>query len=119
MADAGKGDVLVIVVPAPGRGNSLVGGRRRIPGNFALLAANSSVHSSLLSAARVADALGYERECKAWRESALRVANAVAGRPEAFAPKDRWAMDWYYPVLAGRSAVTPDVVACERAGQNS
>ena len=72
-----------------------------IPGNFALLAANSSVHSSLLSAARVADALGYERQCKAWRESALRVANAVAGRPEAFAPKDRWAMDWYYPVLAG------------------
>ena len=32
-----------------------------IPGNFALLAANSSVHSSLLSAARVADALGHER----------------------------------------------------------
>jgi hypothetical protein len=25
----------------------------------------------------------------------------VAEVPEAFAPKDRWAMDWYYPVLAG------------------
>ena len=26
---------------------------------------------------------------------------AVAERPDAFEPKDRWAMDWYYPVLTG------------------
>jgi hypothetical protein len=72
-----------------------------IPGNFALLAANSSLHGSLLCAALVADALGYERECRTWRAAALKVGAAVAGRPEAFAPKARWAMDWYYPVLTG------------------
>ena len=72
-----------------------------IPGSFALLAANSSLHCSLLCAAQVADALGHRRESTNWRASALRVAEAVAGRPAAFAPKARWAMDWYYPVLAG------------------
>jgi hypothetical protein len=75
-----------------------------IPSSFALLAANSSLHSSLLCAAQVADALGHRRECRTWRASALRVAEAVAGRPAAFAPKARWAMDWYYPVLAGAVA---------------
>ena len=30
-----------------------------------------------------------------------RCAEAIAERPGAFLPKDRWAMDWYYPVLAG------------------
>ena len=25
----------------------------------------------------------------------------IANVPEAFAPKHRWAMDWYYPVLTG------------------
>jgi hypothetical protein len=25
----------------------------------------------------------------------------IAHEPDAFAPKHRWAMDWYYPVLAG------------------
>ena len=29
------------------------------------------------------------------------LAHAVAFCPEAFEPKDRWAMDWYYPVLSG------------------
>ena len=26
---------------------------------------------------------------------------AIVERPDAFAPKQRWAMDWYYPVLCG------------------
>ena len=29
------------------------------------------------------------------------MADTVATTPSAFAPKERWAMDWYYPVLAG------------------
>jgi hypothetical protein len=34
----------------------------------------------------------------------------VEGRePEAFAPKHRWAMDWYYPVLVG--ALRPQVAS--------
>ena len=29
------------------------------------------------------------------------LAERVATAPDAFEPKDRWAMDWYYPVLTG------------------
>jgi len=33
--------------------------------------------------------------------AAGRVAHAVIHREDGFEPKDRWAMDWYYPVLCG------------------
>ena len=29
------------------------------------------------------------------------LAEVVATEPGAFEPKERWAMDWYYPVLTG------------------
>jgi len=70
-----------------------------VPGGFALLAANSSLQQSLASAAAVAGALGHHRPH--WSQAAARISEAVAARPGAFAPKGRWAMDWYYPVLAG------------------
>jgi hypothetical protein len=70
-------------------------------GTFALLAATSSFQHSLRSAARVAEALGHEREAETWSAAAGRAAEAVAERPGSFEPKDRWAMDWYYPVLSG------------------
>jgi hypothetical protein len=70
-----------------------------VPGNFALLAANSSLQLSLRCAVLIAEALGYRRQD--WLAASLRVAAAVAGPPATFARKDRWAMDWYYPVLAG------------------
>jgi hypothetical protein len=70
-----------------------------VPGSFALLAANSSLYQSLCCAVRVAEALGYEPA--GWADAAARVASAVTSRPGAFAPRDRWAMDWYYPVLSG------------------
>ena len=31
----------------------------------------------------------------------MNLADVVRNQPDAFAPKHRWAMDWYYPVLAG------------------
>jgi len=70
-----------------------------VPGSFALLAANSSLQQSVRCASEVAQALGVQREH--WSAAAVRVADAVARRPESFAPKQRWAMDWYYPVLSG------------------
>lgn len=70
-----------------------------VPGSFALLAANSSLHHSLRSAVLVAEALGHDR--RHWSAAANRVAAAVAGPPGSFVPKQRWAMDWYYPVLSG------------------
>ena len=69
------------------------------PWPFALLTASSSTCHSLRDAVAVAVALGHERP--EWELAADRLAEAVAERPGAFLPKDRWAMDWYYPVLAG------------------
>jgi hypothetical protein len=71
-------------------------------GRFALLTGSSSIHHSLRCGLAVADALGYERPD--WELAAGRIAHAVAHHEEAFEPKDRWAMDWYYPVLCGAVA---------------
>jgi hypothetical protein len=69
------------------------------PGRFALLTSSSSILHSLRCAVAIAEDLGVERP--EWELAAGRLAHAVAHRPEAFEPKSRWAMDWYYPVLGG------------------
>jgi hypothetical protein len=69
------------------------------PGRFALLTSCSSIHHSLRCAIAIAEHLGRERP--EWELAAGRLAHAVAHRPDLFEPKDRWAMDWYYPVLCG------------------
>ena len=43
--------------------------------------------------------LGHERPD--WELAASRLARVIRDEPDAFAPKHRWAMDWYYPVLTG------------------
>jgi hypothetical protein len=54
----------------------------------------------LRCAIAIADLLGHERFD--WELSLGRLAHVIRTAPgEAFAPKNRWAMDWYYPVLAG------------------
>ena len=68
-------------------------------GRFALLTGSSSVLHSLRAAVAIAERLGQERP--EWELAAGQLAHAVAHRPELFEPKDRWAMDWYYPVLSG------------------
>jgi len=74
------------------------------PWSFALLTGSSSMVHSLRCAVALADLLGHERPD--WELSAARLAGVVAAHcagdlPDAFAPKHRWAMDWYYPVMAG------------------
>jgi hypothetical protein len=69
------------------------------PWSFALLTGSSSICHSLRCAIALAELLGHERPD--WELSAARLARVVADVPEAFAPKHRWAMDWYYPVLTG------------------
>lgn len=66
---------------------------------FALLTGSSSISHSLLCAIAVAEELGHERP--AWRRSAAKLARTIRDEPDAFAPKHRWAMDWYYPVMCG------------------
>ncbi|MFZ4519130.1 MAG: prenyltransferase [Microthrixaceae bacterium] len=69
------------------------------PWSFALLTGSSSICHSLRCAVAVAGELGHERPD--WELSVSRLARVIATEPDAFAPKHRWAMDWYYPVLCG------------------
>jgi hypothetical protein len=68
-------------------------------GRYALLTGSSSASFSLRCAIAIAEHLGNERP--EWELAAGRLAHTVAYREEAFEPKRRWAMDWYYPVLCG------------------
>ncbi|MET0159776.1 MAG: hypothetical protein ABW279_09860, partial [Acidimicrobiales bacterium] len=69
------------------------------PWSFALLTGSSSISHSLRCALAIAATLGRERPD--WELSAARLVHTLRNEPDAFAPKHRWAMDWYYPVLAG------------------
>jgi len=69
------------------------------PADGALLTGSSSVHASLRAAIAIAERLGRERPD--WELSLGALAVAIAHRPEVFLDKDRWAMDWYYPILGG------------------
>ena len=68
-------------------------------GSYALLTCTSSIHHSLRCAVAIAECLGYERP--EWELAADRIVEAIVHRPNSFAPKQRWAMDWYYPILSG------------------
>jgi hypothetical protein len=70
------------------------------PWSFALLTGSSSMCHSLRCAIALAELLGHERPD--WELSTARLAHVIRHHEtEAFAPKHRWAMDWYYPVLTG------------------
>ena len=70
------------------------------PWPFALLTGSSSISHSLRCGLAIARQLGEDRP--GWELSLARLTHAIRlRRPEAFSPKDRWAMDWYYPVLTG------------------
>lgn len=69
------------------------------PWPFALLTGSSSIAHSIRCAIAIAHELGHERPD--WELSAARLASVIRNIPEAFEPKERWAMDWYYPVLGG------------------
>ncbi len=69
------------------------------PWSFALLTGSSSICHSLRCAVALASELGKDRPD--WELSVSTLASVIRNEPDAFAPKHRWAMDWYYPVLAG------------------
>jgi hypothetical protein len=68
-------------------------------GEYALVTGSSSVLLALACASAIAALLDYDRPH--WERAAARLAEALTWRPHSFAPKRRWAMDWYYPVLCG------------------
>ncbi len=74
------------------------------PEGTALLTGSSSIFHSLRCAVAAAEAL--DRPRPDWELAAGRLGHAVARHRGAFAAKDEFAMDWYYPVLSG--ALTGD-----------
>ena len=81
------------------------------PWPAALVSSSSSIFKSLECAVAIATCLGRSR--RRWREARRALGQALRERPDAFEPKERWAMDWYYPVLAGavRAAAADDRLA--------
>jgi hypothetical protein len=69
------------------------------PWHYALLTGSSSIWHSLHCGVRLAKVAGRHRPD--WTRAASMLGEAIVARPQTFEPKERWAMDWYYPVLAG------------------
>ena len=69
------------------------------PEPYALLTGSSSIFHSLRCGVALAERLGHARP--AWELAAGRLGHAVAHHPGAFAPKNEFAMDWYYPIFSG------------------
>ncbi len=70
-----------------------------MPWSYALLTGSSSISHSLRCASLIAAELGHERP--EWIAGRDKLVSVIANQPDAFEPKERWAMDWYYPVLTG------------------
>ena len=69
------------------------------PAGYALLTGCSSTYLSLRCAAALADHLSEPQPD--WELAADQLGYLIAERPDAFADKSRFSMDWYYPVLGG------------------
>ncbi|MFG2191392.1 prenyltransferase [Streptomyces sp. NPDC048639] len=69
------------------------------PVTDALLTGCSSVHQALRCALAVAEHL--EEPQPDWELAAGWLGHAIRRHPERFLDKDRYSMDWYYPVLGG------------------
>ncbi len=69
------------------------------PWSYSLLTGSSSIALSIRCALHLADALGHER--LDWELSVTSLEDVIRTHRDSFEPKARWAMDWYYPVLAG------------------
>ncbi len=73
------------------------------PEGYALLTGSSSIFHALRCGGRRWPSDSATAR-PAWELAAGRLGHAVAHHPGAFAPKNEFAMDWYYPVLCGALA---------------
>lgn len=74
-------------------------GRDGTPVDEALLSGCSSIHHSLRCALELADLLGHPQP--EWEVALAALRHAITTHQEAFAAKERYSMDWYYPILGG------------------
>jgi hypothetical protein len=64
-----------------------------------LLTGCSSMYHALRCATALADRV--DRPKPDWELAAARLGHALTVHPERFSPRDRYSMDWYYPILGG------------------
>lgn len=64
-----------------------------------LLTSSASIYQSLRAGMALAGAVG--ESVPDWELAAGLLGHAVVAHPEAFGDRDRYSMDWYYPVLGG------------------
>jgi hypothetical protein len=70
------------------------------PFHYALITGSSSIHHSLTCGVWIARELG--RVAEGYEAARKLLGDALKHFPlEFFAEKERWAMDWYYPILGG------------------
>jgi hypothetical protein len=73
------------------------------PQEDALVTACSSIYKSLECAIAIAETLNFKADY--WRQAYQKLGVAITRHPERFdrtwAPKTRFSMDWFYPVLTG------------------
>ena len=67
--------------------------------NYALLTGSSSIFHALRCGVALSERL--DHLMPAWELAAGRLGHAIAHHKGAFAPKNEFAMDWYYPILSG------------------
>ncbi|RBY97887.1 prenyltransferase [Blastococcus sp. TF02-8] len=109
---SGDEELLVDVWPAVRRGLDLVT-RMQLPGgaigwalrpdgtpdDLALLTGNASLFQALRCGLALAELTGEAQPD--WEIAVGDLGTALRERPEAFADRSRFSMDWYYPVLGG------------------
>lgn len=69
------------------------------PTHDALVTSCSSLHHAIASAVLLANALDDPQPH--WEHAREKLEIVLCNHPEAFTPKERFSMDWYYPVLGG------------------
>ncbi|WP_191499746.1 prenyltransferase [Mycobacterium simulans] len=74
----------------------------------ALLTGSASVFHSIRCALALAERVGEQQP--EWELALGRLGHAIAAHPEAFTEKNRYSMDWYYPIL-GSALRGPAAVA--------
>lgn len=77
--------------------------QRGEPDKDALITASASIYKSLTCAIQIAQQL--DEPCGNWKNAHERLGHCLRYHPECFdrtwAPKTRFSMDWFYPVLTG------------------
>lgn len=67
------------------------------PTDEALVTGCSSIYHSIRCALALADHVDDPQP--EWEVAVGRLGHALTDHPESFTPKERWSMDWYYPIL--------------------